>query len=203
VIATEVLAGSGGALFDVSAWREVEEVKGVGIRGVEGAGRDSGPEEFLNRRIGDGLAGDGRSQGCSTGALTATDGLPGDAVFGELVDEGTREDEVEEGVDLAGERSVGGILPRCTPEDREDLDAGEDGAVAIGEPRGGSGDVPNVGVEGNDAEGILDLGEAAPLDFFRTARVDIRWLLTGRNLSWVRGRRRRQASEEFCGSKWA
>jgi hypothetical protein len=84
--------------------------------------------------------------------------LPGDAVFGELVDEGTREDEVEEGVDLAGERSVGEILPRCTPEDREDLDAGEDGAVAIGEPRGGSGDVANVGVEGNDAEGVLDFG---------------------------------------------
>jgi hypothetical protein len=28
-----------------------------------------------------------------------TDGLPGDAVFGELVNEGTREDEVKEGIE--------------------------------------------------------------------------------------------------------
>lgn len=137
MIATEILAGSGDALFYVGAWREVEEVKGVEIGGGEGAGRDLALEEFLNRGIGDGLAGVGRSQGRCAGALAMTDGLSGDAVVGELVDEGTRKDKVEEGIDLAAERGVGGILPRCAPEDREDVGAGEEGAVAIGESRGG------------------------------------------------------------------
>jgi hypothetical protein len=134
-----------------------------------------------------------------------TDGLPGDAVFGELVDEGTRKDKVEEGVDLAGERGVGGTVPCRAPEDREDLDAGEEGAVAIGELRGGSGDVANVGVEGNDTDGVLDFGfrGSASIGFLLDGTSGHTGLLTGRNLSWVRGRRRRQASEEFCGSKWA
>jgi hypothetical protein len=63
VIATEILARSGGALFHLGARREVEEAKGVGIGGGEGAGGDLGLEEFLNRGIGDGLAGVRRSQG--------------------------------------------------------------------------------------------------------------------------------------------
>jgi hypothetical protein len=181
VIATEILARSGGALFHRGAWREVEEVKGVGIGGGEGAGGDFGLEEFLNCGIGDGLARLGRSQGCGADALAMSDGLPGDAVFGELVDEGTGEDKIEEGVDLAGERGVGRILPRCTPEDREDLDAGEQGAVAIGESRGGSGDVANVGVEGNDTEGVLDFGfrGSASMGFLLDGTSGHTGLLTG------------------------
>jgi hypothetical protein len=60
---------------------------------------------------------------------------------------------------LGDERRVGGIVPEFTPKDSEDLDVGEERAVAIGEVRGGSSGIARwAGMEGDDAKREFDFG---------------------------------------------
>ena len=85
-------------------------------------------------------------------------GLTGDTVLDELVDEGAGEDEIVEGDELLGESGVGGGLPGVAPEDAEDFDVGEERPIAVGELRSGSRGVADVRVERNNADRMLDFG---------------------------------------------
>src|SRR6266581_6032567 len=70
------------------------------------------------------------------------DGLSGDAVFTELVHELAVEDIVEELIDLREEAAVWRLFPGGAPENRKNLNSGEERTVAVSEVRrrrGGSG----------------------------------------------------------------
>jgi len=85
-------------------------------------------------------------------------GLTGDTVLDELVNEGAGEDEIVEGDELLGESGVGGGLPGVAPEDAEDFDVGEERPIAVGELRSGSRGVADVRVERNNADRMLNFG---------------------------------------------
>ena len=71
--------------------------------------------------------------------FAAADGLGGNAVLGELPDQRTGQNEIEESVDLVDERALGSLLPGRPPKDGEDLDRGEQRSVPVGELRRGGG----------------------------------------------------------------
>ena len=71
------------------------------------------------------------------------DGFAGDVVFGELVHEFAGENEIEEIVHVSHEWQICGVLPGFAPENREDLNIGQQRAIAISKLRrsrcGGAG----------------------------------------------------------------
>jgi len=159
VISAEILAGGGAVAHgDGSAGREIEEIESVGGGGGKGARVDLRLKHLLDGGIVDGVAGLGRSEIQGTDALAVANGLTGDAVLGELVDEGTAEDEIVEGDELLRESRIGGRLPGVAPEDAEDFGVGEQWPIAVGELRSGSRGVADVRVERNNADGMLDFG---------------------------------------------
>jgi len=158
VIAAEILAGGAVAHGDGSAGREIEEIESVGGDGGKDASIDLRLKHLLDGGIVDGVAGLGRSEIEGTDALAVANGLTGDAVLGELVNEGAGEDEIVEGDELLGESGVGAGLPGVAPEDAEDFDVGEERPIAVGELRSGSRGVAVVRVERNIADGMLDFG---------------------------------------------
>jgi hypothetical protein len=159
VIAAEILTGGGAVAHgDGGAGREIEEIKSVGGGGGKDASIDLRLKHLLDGGVVDGVAGLGRSEIKGTDARAVANGLAGDAVLSELVDEGTGEDEIEEGDELLGKRSVSSGLPGVAPEDAEDLDVGEQRAIAVSELRGGSRRVADVRVERHNADGMLGFG---------------------------------------------
>src|SRR5437588_12962337 len=101
------------------------------------------------------------------GAPAVADGIGGNAVLGELIDERAGEDAVEEGVQLWDQVALGRLLPGAAPEDGEDLDSSQQRAVAVGELRPGrrlpatvtvTGEVIHR-VDGDDADRIVVVGD--------------------------------------------
>jgi len=98
---------------------------------------------------------------------TVSDLLAGHAVFGELRDQRARQNEVEELIDLRNQRALR-LLPWRAPEDGENLDGGQQRAIAVGElGRGGGGrcsdidrGLPRIAgvVQRNDSNGISARG---------------------------------------------
>ena len=159
VIAAEILAGGGAVAHgDGSAGGEIEEIQSVGGDGGKDASIDLRLKHLLDGGIVDGVAGLGRSEIEGTDALAVANGLTGDAVLGELVNEGAGEDEIVEGDELLGESGVGAGLPGVAPEDAEDFDVGEERPIAVGELRSGSRGVADVRVERNNADRMLNFG---------------------------------------------
>jgi hypothetical protein len=157
VIAAEILAGGGTALADRCAGREIQEIESVGGGSGKDAGVDLGLEHLLDGGVVDGIARFGRAEVEGADTLAMANGFARDAVFGELIDEGAGENEIEKGDELLREGNVGGGLPGGAPEDTEDFDTDKKRSIAIGEIRSGSGSVADMRVERNDADGVLRL----------------------------------------------
>jgi hypothetical protein len=54
-----------------------------------------------------------------------TDLLPGNVVFGQLIEESAGQDEIEELIELGCHRALGRLLPQRPPENREHLHSGQ------------------------------------------------------------------------------
>ena len=106
------------------------------------------------------------------------DGFAGDIVFGELVHEFAGENEIEEIVHVSHERQICGVLPGFAPESREDLNIGQQRAIAISKLRrsrcGGAGS----GVQRYDAQRMLEFA-ARTLAGFRLSCSGHETLLCG------------------------
>ena len=180
VIAAEILAGGGAVAHGHGgAGRKIEEIKSVGGGGGKDASIDLRLKHLLDGGVVDGVAGLGRSEIKGTDARAVANGLAGDAVLSELVDEGTGEDEIEEGDELLGKRSVSSGLPGVAPEDAEDLNVGEQRATAVSELRGRSRRVADVRVERHNADGMLGFGSGGGGGFLARSTRGHTGLLVG------------------------
>src|SRR5713226_6645633 len=93
----------------------------------------------------------------------------GDAVFAELIHQGTRENEVEEQIQVRGQRALRRLLPFGAPKNGEDLDGSEQRPAAVSKP---GGDCRcNAwhlrAMEWHDPDGVLQRGGG-----FRGTRLD-------------------------------
>jgi hypothetical protein len=107
VIATEILAGGSAALSDLRAGREKNEIDAILGRSREGAGGNFGLHRLLNGGVIDGLAGFRRDEIEGTDAFAVADRFARDAVLGQLIEQGTGEDEIEDGEEFLREGGVG------------------------------------------------------------------------------------------------
>src|SRR5689334_7291975 len=87
----------------------------------------------------------------------------GDAVFAELVEKLAGENEVEELIDRGEKSFLLGFIPSGAPEDCEHLHGCKQWSIAIGEFGWNlwSGGFGFAGMQGNDADWVVELGGAS------------------------------------------
>jgi hypothetical protein len=156
VIAAEHFAGSAASLDDLHARRKKNEIEHVGSGGRERAGGDLRLDHLLNCGVLHGFAWGGGDESVGSDKQAVADFLAGDAVFAELVEELAAEDEIEKLVGAREQIALGRLLPRRTPENREDLNGGEQRAVAIGQVRSDlrGGCASGSRMQRDDADGV-------------------------------------------------
>lgn len=100
MIAAEFGAGSGTRHGDGCAWREINEIKSVGIWRGKRASGDLFLQHGLDSGISDRFAGLGSNERDGAGAGAMADGFAGNVVLGKLIEQAAGENEIEELVEL-------------------------------------------------------------------------------------------------------
>src|SRR6266481_7135128 len=84
----------------------------------------------------------------------------GDAVFAELIHQGTRENEVEERIQVRDQRALRRLLPFGAPKNGEDLDGSKQRPSTVSKPRCDCrcNALRFRAMEWHDADGVLQRG---------------------------------------------
>src|SRR5260370_15957460 len=141
----------------------------MGARRWKILGDDFLLQQLLNRTVLHGCIWSGRSECHSARASAMADIFPGDAVFTELIHQRARENEVEEQIQVRGQRALRHLLPCSAPKNGEDLDGSEQRAAAVSKPGGDCrrSALTLRAMEWHDPDGVLQRGGG-----FRGTRLD-------------------------------